>query len=102
MVVAALVVGVTVVVAALVVVAAFVVVGALGEAVSDPPEQAETNMARTRNEAALRLMVGVCHGAPQRYSVTALTCWFLVGPPERDIKPATEGNSLSAPEIVGH
>ena len=88
-VVAALVVGVTVVVAALVVVAAFVVVGALGEAVSDPPEQAETNMARTRNEAALRLMVGVCHGAPQRYSVTALTCWFLVRHPEGDTKLTT-------------
>ena len=49
------------------VVGASVVVGALGAAVSGsavsvaPPEQAETNMARIRNPAALRFMIRVCH-----------------------------------------
>jgi len=41
---------------------AFVVAGASGAAVSVvPPEQAETNMARIRNPAALRFMIRVCH-----------------------------------------
>jgi len=41
---------------------AFVVAGASGAAVSvAPPEQAETNMLRTRNQAALRFMIRVCH-----------------------------------------
>jgi hypothetical protein len=49
---AAVVVGVTVV----------VVVGASGAAESvAPPEHAETNNARTRNQAALRFMIRVCH-----------------------------------------
>ena len=62
------VVGATVVVVDVtVVVGASVVVGALGAAVSGsavsvaPPEQAETNMARIRNPAALRFMIRVCH-----------------------------------------
>ena len=38
--------------------------GSSGSAVSvAPPEQAETNMVRIRNPAALRFMVGVCHGS---------------------------------------
>ena len=56
MVVGAMVVGVAVVVGAT------VVVGASGAAVSVvPPEQADTNNARTRNQAALRFMIRVCH-----------------------------------------
>jgi hypothetical protein len=47
--------------------AVLVVVGISGAAVSvvavsvAPPEQAETNMARIRNPAALRFMIRVCH-----------------------------------------
>jgi hypothetical protein len=41
---------------------ALVVVGASGAAVLVvPPEQADTNNARTRNQAALRFMIRVCH-----------------------------------------
>ena len=43
---------------------ASVVAGTSGAEVSvAPPEQAETNMLRTRNPAAPRFMIGVCHGS---------------------------------------
>jgi len=51
----------TVVVAGLVVVGAVGLVVLVGTALEAPPEQAETNMARTRNTAAPRLMVIVSH-----------------------------------------
>ena len=51
----------TVVVTGLVVVGAAGLVVSVGTALEAPPEQAETNMARTRNTAAPRLMVIVSH-----------------------------------------
>jgi len=67
------VVDVTVVVGAAEVVVGATVVGVSLAAVSVvPPEQAETNNARIRNQAVFRFMIGVCHGTPERFSVT--TC----------------------------
>ena len=51
----------TVVVTGLVVVGAAGLVVSVGTALEESPEQAETNMARTRNTAAPRLMVIVSH-----------------------------------------
>ena len=59
---AVVVVDATVVVGTVVVVVGSTVVGVSLAAVSVvPPEQAETNMARIRNQAALRFMIRVCH-----------------------------------------
>jgi hypothetical protein len=59
--------------------AAFVVAGVSIAAVSvAPPEQAKTNMAMTRNQAAPHFMAGVCHGATERFSVTAHVERFYV------------------------
>ncbi len=64
------VVGAAVVVVATVVVGGATVVGVSLVAVSVvPPEQAETNNARTRNRAVFRFMIKVCHGTPERFSV---------------------------------
>ncbi len=69
---AVVVVGVTVLVDAAEVVGAAVVVVSLAAVSVVPPEQAETNNARIRNQAVFRFMIGVCHGTPERFSVT--TC----------------------------
>jgi len=53
--------GLVVVGAALVVVGAAGLVVLVGAVLEAPPEQAETNMARTAKETAVRLMVGVSH-----------------------------------------
>jgi len=53
--------GLVVVGAALVVVGAAGLVVSVGAVLEAPPEQAETNMARTAKETAVRLMVGVSH-----------------------------------------
>ena len=53
--------GPVVVGAALVVVGAAGLVVSVGAVLEAPPEQAETNMARTAKETAVRLMVGVSH-----------------------------------------
>ena len=64
---------------------AFVVAGASGAAVSvAPPEQAETNMLRTRNPATPRFMPGVFHeslSATQRESRRAPLCLGNIGKP---------------------
>jgi len=57
----AVVVGTAVVVGAAVVVVATVVVVSLAAVSVVPPEQAETNNARIRNQAVFRFMIGVCH-----------------------------------------
>jgi hypothetical protein len=68
-----------------VVVGASVVAGASGAAVSvAPPEQAETNMLRTRNPATARFMPGVFHesrSATQRESRRAPLCLGNIGKP---------------------
>ena len=62
-----------------------VVVGTSGVAVSvAPPEQAETNMLRTRNPATARFMPGVFHesrSATQRESRQAPLCLGNIGKP---------------------
>ena len=76
---------------------AVVVVGAPGAAVSGsavsvaPPEQAEANNARIRNQAVFRFMIGVCHGTPERFSVT--TC--ALG------RPLARSETTERPEISG-
>ena len=61
------VVDVTVVVGAAEVVVGPTVVGVSLAAVSVvPPEQAETNNARIRNQPVSRFMIRVCHGTPER------------------------------------
>jgi len=89
---AAVVVGVVVVVgAAEVVVGATVVVVSLAAVSVVPPEQAETNNARIRNQAVSRFMIGVCHGTPERFSVT--TC--ALG------RPLARSETTERPEISG-
>ena len=89
---AAVVVGVVVVVgAAEVVVGATVVVVSLAAVSVVPPEQAETNNARIKNQAVFRFMVGVCHSTPERFSVT--TC--ALG------RPLTRSETTERPEISG-
>ena len=88
----AVVVDVTVVVgAAEVVVGATVVVVSLAAVSVVPPEQAETNNARIRNQPVSRFMIRVCHGTPERFSVT--TC--ALG------RPLTRPETTERPEISG-
>ena len=59
--------------------AAFVVAGVSIAAVSVAAASlAKTNMAMTRNQAAPHFMAGVCHGATERFSVTAHVERFYV------------------------
>ena len=85
---------------------------ASGAAVSvAPPEQAETNMLRTRNQAALRFMIRVFHesrSVTQRESRRAPLCLSSIGKPwVADCDnlchqaPVTEPESKGRPEISG-
>jgi len=95
------VVDVTVVVGAaeVVVGAAEVVVGATVVGVSlvavpvVPPEQAETNNARIRNQAVSRFMIGVCHDTPERFSVTTCALGRPLARSETTERPETSGLS---------
>jgi hypothetical protein len=82
--------------------AAFVVAGVSIAAVSvAPPEQAKTNMAMTRNQAAPHFMAGVCHGATERFSVTAHVERFYVPQiaeihlPTRQVLESSEDGSIA-------
>ena len=76
--------GTLVVGAAVVVVTGLVVVGAavpvvsVGAVLAVSPEQAETNMARTTNETAVRSMVGVSHECQSNSHWQSLSSAWLV------------------------
>ena len=100
------------VVAAVVVGTASVVAGASGAAVSvSPPEQAETNMLRTKNPAPPRFTLGVFHesrSATQKESPRAPLGLSNIGRPwATDCDnlwhqvPVAESGSTDRPEISG-
>ena len=79
--------------AAVVVVGATVVGVSLAAVSVVPPEQAETNNARIKNQAVFRFMVGVCHGTPERFSVTTCALGRLLARSETTERPEISGLS---------